>query len=105
MIKECKIPALTDVSLQTKMAPHFPIQCKGLKKRRYQGSEISKHWGIKRCFTGNNRPYILEQEVESHHPSQKKYWMLEGWQIVDRFWAEFSEIFNLEFYTNWTIFI
>lgn len=34
MIKECKIPALTDVSLQTKMAPHFPTQCKGLKKKK-----------------------------------------------------------------------
>lgn len=106
MIKECKIPALTDMSLQTKMAPHFPTQCKGLKKKGFIPRQWNiKTWGIKRCFTENNRPYILEQEIESHHPSQKKHWMLEGWQIVDKFWTEFSVIFNLEFYTNWTIII
>ena len=31
MIKECKIPALMDSSLEIKMAPHFPTQCKGEK--------------------------------------------------------------------------
>lgn len=72
MINECKIPALTDVSLETKMAPHFPTQCKeGGGERLIPGQWNFKTQGIKRCFTENNRPHILEQEIESHQPSSQ----------------------------------